>query len=127
MKEIIYSKRAPQPVGAYNQAVKVGGFLYTAGQIAIDPFTNELVCGGVEEQTLQVMKNLEEILIAAGVSFDHVIKTTIFLTDLNDFSVFNKIYSTFFDEDLAPARSTVEVCALPKGAKIEVELVARLL
>jgi len=126
MKEIIYSKHAPEPLGPYSQAVKVGDVLYTAGQIPIDPVRNELVSGGIEEQTLQVMKNLEHILMAADTSFDRVIKATVFLIDLNDFSAFNKIYGTFFDEASAPVRSTVEVAALPKGARLEIELVVGL-
>jgi 2-iminobutanoate/2-iminopropanoate deaminase len=126
MKEIIYSKHAPEPLGPYSQAVKVGDVLYTAGQIPIDPASNELVSGGIEEQTLQVMKNLEHILMAADTSFDRVIKATVFLIDLNDFSAFNKIYGTFFDEASAPVRSTVEVAALPKGARLEIELVVGL-
>jgi len=126
MKEIIYSKHAPEPLGPYSQAVKVGDVLYTAGQIPVDPASNELVSGGIEEQTLQVMKNLEHILMAADTSFDRVIKATVFLIDLNDFSAFNKIYGTFFDEASAPVRSTVEVAALPKGARLEIELVVGL-
>jgi 2-iminobutanoate/2-iminopropanoate deaminase len=124
MKEIIYSKNAPNPLGPYNQAVKIADVLYTAGQIPVDPKTNELVAGGIEEQTEQVMKNLEAVLIAANTSFKQMIKTTVFLTDLNDFSTFNKIYGRFFDEAAAPARSTVEVTALPKGALVEIEGIA---
>jgi len=126
MKEIICTKNAPAPLGPYNQAVKINSTLYTAGQIPIDPATNEFVAGGIQEQTLQVMKNLEQVLKTADTSFEQVIKTTVFLADLNDFAAFNEVYATFFNEATAPARSTVEVSALPKGALVEIELIAAL-
>ena len=126
MKEIICTKNTPAPLGPYNQAVKINSLLYTAGQIPIDPATNEFVAGGIQEQTLQVMKNLEQVLKTADTSFEQVIKTTVFLADLNDFAAFNEVYATFFNEATAPARSTVEVSALPKGALVEIELIAAL-
>jgi 2-iminobutanoate/2-iminopropanoate deaminase len=126
MKEIICTKNAPAPLGPYNQAVKINSTLYTAGQIPIDPATNEFVAGGIQEQTMQVMKNLEQVLKTADTSFEQVIKTTVFLADLNDFAAFNEVYATFFNEATAPARSTVEVSALPKGALVEIELIAAL-
>ena len=126
MKEIICTKNTPAPLGPYNQAVKINSTLYTAGQIPIDPATNEFVAGGIQEQTLQVMKNLEQVLKTADTSFEQVIKTTVFLADLNAFAAFNEVYATFFNEATAPARSTVEVSALPKGALVEIELIAAL-
>ena len=119
--EKIYTNQAPEPVGPYSQAIKVSGFLYCSGQIGIDPATNALVNGSIEEQTLQIMKNVSKVLMEAGYSFDDVVKTTCFLNDMNDFSIFNKIYSEYFVSK--PARSCVEA-KLPKGALAEVEVIA---
>lgn len=121
MKEIIYTKNAPEPVGPYSQAIKANGFLYCSGMIAINPLDNTFLNGSIEEQTTQVMKNIEALLKASGYSFNDVIKTTCFLDDMGNFSVFNEIYAKYFISK--PARSCVEA-KLPKGAKVEVEIVA---
>lgn len=121
MKEIIYTKNAPEPVGPYSQAIKANGFLYCSGMIAINPLDNTFLNGSIEEQTTQVMKNIEALLRASGYSFNDVIKTTCFLDDMGNFSVFNEIYANYFISK--PARSCVEA-KLPKGAKVEVEIVA---
>ena len=121
MKEIIYTKNAPEPVGPYSQAIKANGFLYCSGMIAINPQNNTFLNGSIEEQTTQVMKNIEALLRASGYSFNDVIKTTCFLDDMTNFSVFNEIYANYFISK--PARSCVEA-KLPKGAKVEVEIVA---
>ena len=121
MKEIIYTKNAPEPVGPYSQAIKANGFLYCSGMIAINPLDNTFLNGSIEEQTTQVMKNIEVLLKASGYSFNDVIKTTCFLDDMTNFSVFNEIYANYFISK--PARSCVEA-KLPKGAKVEVEIVA---
>ena len=116
---------APEPVGPYNQAIKAGNFLYCSGQIAINPETNEINCqGDIKGETIQVLKNLEAVLIAGGSSLDDVIKTTIFLIDLNNFNEVNKIYKEFFKSEPTPARACVEVSSLPKGVLIEIDCVA---
>ena len=122
-KQIISTERAPAAVGPYSQAVKVGHFVYTAGQIPLDPQTGSLVEGGIEAQTKQVMQNLTAVLEAAGSSLTQIVKTTIFVTDINDFATVNQVYGSFFTES-PPARSTVQVAALPLGAKVEIEAVA---
>lgn len=122
-KQIISTQHAPGAVGPYSQAVRIGDLVYTAGQIALVPQTGKLVEGGIEEQTRQVMKNLAAILEAAGTSLVNVVKTTIFLTDMNDFAKVNQVYGSFFD-NAPPARSTVQVSALPLGAQIEIEAIA---
>ena len=124
-KQIISTHYAPAAVGPYSQAVRVDHLIYTAGQIALIPQTGKLVEGGIEEQTQQVMKNLAAILEAAGSSLVNVVKTTIFLTDINDFAKVNQVYGSFFS-DAPPARSTVQVSALPLGAKVEIEAIATL-
>ena len=123
MKETIKSSKAPQALGAYSQAIKAGDYLLTSGQIAIDPKTNVLVEGGIEAQTKQVMENLKEVLLAGGVNFDDVVKTTIFIVDMGDFVAVNKVYETYFASSL-PARSCVGVASLPKAALVEIEVVA---
>ncbi len=124
MKKVVETSKAPAAIGPYSQAVVYDGrLIFTAGQIGIDPVTGELVPGGVEAQTERVMQNLAAILDAGLSSFDRVIKTTIFLTDISNFAVVNRIYAGFFD-DKPPARSTVQVAALPKGALVEIECVA---
>lgn len=125
MKQIINSENAPAPVGPYSQAVKVGSMLYCSGQIAIDPATNEVFKGDVKLQTERVMKNIEAVLKAAGGGFPNVVKTTIFLTDMNDFAAVNEVYAKAFT-GAPPARSTVAVAALPKGVNVEIEVVASL-
>jgi 2-iminobutanoate/2-iminopropanoate deaminase len=122
-KEIIATTNAPQAIGPYSQAVRVGSFVHTAGQIAIDPETNAFVTGDVAVQAEQVMKNLQAILAASGTSLENVIKTTIFLRYMKDFGAVNEVYGRFFGE-LKPARSTVAVSALPLKALVEIEAVA---
>ncbi|GAB4356121.1 MAG: RidA family protein [Cyanophyceae cyanobacterium] len=124
--EIIRTDRAPAPVGPYNQAVIASGrTLYASGQIAIDPATNQLVHGGdVAKQTEQVMRNLAAVLDAAGATFAHVVKTTIFLKNMDDFATVNGVYAQFFDEATAPARATVEVARLPKDVLVEIDCIA---
>lgn len=122
-KEIIATPNAPQAIGPYSQAVRVGSFVHTAGQIAIDPATGQLVPGDVSAQAEQVMKNLTAVLAAAGTSLDNVVKTTIFLRFIKDFGAVNEVYGKFFGEG-KPARSTVAVSALPLKALVEIEVVA---
>jgi len=119
-KQIIYTEKAPKPVGPYSVAVKVGNMVFTAGQVGLDPLTEEVVRGGVEAETRQVLTNLKHVLEAAGSSLEQVVKTTVFLRDMGDFTVMNKVYAEFFNQD-APARSTVQVGGLPKGAAVEIE------
>ena len=120
----IFTENAPKPIGPYSQAVIVDGkFVYTAGQVAIDPATNQLIQGDIKVQTRQVLKNVEAILTAAGASMNSVVKTTVFLKDLNDFGAMNEVYAEFFSGS-APARSTVEVARLPRDMKVEIEAVA---
>jgi len=126
MKQIIKTNKAPAPIGPYTQAVKCGSLLYTSGQIPVSPETGAKVEGGIKEQTVQVLENLKAVLAEAGTSLDNVIKTTVFLQDMGDFAIFNGIYAEYFDEENAPARSTVQVAALPIGALVEIELVAEL-
>jgi len=126
-KKIIATTDAPAAIGPYSQAVRVGDMLFTSGQIPIDPKTGNLVEGGITEQTHQVLKNLGAVLAAAGVSFDHVVKTTVFLKNMGDFAAMNEVYATVFAAKgvLPPARSTVEVAALPKGSLVEIECLAK--
>ncbi len=124
MKKIIYSQNAPAPIGPYSQAVMVGNMLYTSGQIALNPDTMELVLDNIEAETKQVMENLKALLEAAEMSFEHVLKATIFITDMNNFARINSVYSTYFDEATAPARETVQVAALPKFVNIEISVIA---
>ena len=121
--EIISTDHAPAAVGPYSQAIKVGGFVYTAGQIALVPALGQLVEGGIEAQTQQVMQNLTAVLEAAGAGLEDVVKTTIFVTDMADFAAVNQVYGSFFNSSL-PARSTVQVSALPLGANVEIEAIA---
>lgn len=122
-RQIISTEHAPAAVGPYSQAVQAGDFIYTAGQIPLVPETGNLVEGGIEEQTQQVMKNLASVLEAAGSSLANIVKTTIFVTNLADFATINQVYGSFF-ENKPPARSTVQVAALPLGATVEIEAVA---
>ena len=121
--ETIRTESAPQAIGPYSQGIIANGMLFASGQIALDPATGELVGTTIEEQSAQVMRNVAGLLAAAGTDFDHVVKTTCFLADINDFAAFNEVYALSFGEHL-PARSAVGVAALPKGALIEVEVVA---
>ncbi|MFI5252692.1 MAG: RidA family protein [Bacteroidota bacterium] len=125
-KKIIYTPQAPKPIGPYSQGIVASGaMLYTAGQIPIDPTSNQLVEGDIKAQTRQVMKNIEAILKQAGSSFSAVIKTTVFIKDMNEFPAMNEIYGEYFKEN-PPARSTVEVARLPKDVRIEIEIIASL-
>lgn len=120
----ILTDKAPKPIGPYSQAILVDGkFLYCAGQVALDPKTGQLVQGDIRVQTRQAIKNIEQVLIAGGASLDNVVKTTVFLSDMNEFAAMNEVYGEFFSS-IAPARSTVEVARLPKDAKVEIEAVA---
>lgn len=121
MKKVIRTDAAPAPVGPYSQAIQAGSYLFCSGQIAIDPKTNEVVLGSVQEQTELVMKNIEGVLKAAGASWNQIVKTTIFLTNMQDFPKVNEIYGRYFPEN-PPARSTIAVAALPKGVNVEVEV-----
>lgn len=124
MSEKISTKSAPAAIGPYSQAVKAGGFVFTSGQIALDPATGEIVAGGIAEQAERVMKNLEAVLAAAGTGFDRAVKTTCFLADIGDFAAFNEVYGRYITS--SPARSCVAVKDLPKGALVEVEVVAEI-
>jgi 2-iminobutanoate/2-iminopropanoate deaminase len=119
----ILTDLAPAPIGPYSQAIIAGGFVYTAGQIALDPATKNLVEGDIKVQTERVLKNVEAILKAAGTSMKAVVKTTVFLKDMGEFAQMNEVYAKFFSES-APARSTVEVARLPKDVKVEIEAIA---
>lgn len=122
-KTIISTTNAPAAIGPYEQGIKVGPFIFTSGQIPIDPETNESVTGGIEEETKQVLRNIEEVLRAAGSSLNNVIKVTVYLKDISNFALMNKVYGSFFTES-KPARSCVEVCDLPKNAGVEMDAVA---
>lgn len=124
MKKIITTPNAAAPIGPYNQAILIEGFLYTSGQIALDPETGNTLFNSIETETNRVMKSLEAILKAADMGFEHVIKTSIFISDMDNFSTINEIYGSFFDEDVAPARETVQVAKLPKNANVEISLIA---
>ena len=124
MKKIISTPNAPAPIGPYNQAVFAGDTLYISGQIPLDPKTGELVSGDIAEETKMVMQNLEAILIEAGLTFEHVVKSSIFLSDMNSFAAVNAVYATAFDEQTAPARETVEVANLPKFVNVEISMIA---
>ena len=123
MKKIISTSEAPGAIGPYSQAIRSGSFLFCSGQIPLDPKSGQIVPGDIAAQTRRVLDNIAGILKAEGLTFDHVVKTTIFLTNLGDFQTVNEIYGSYFKQD-PPARSTVEVSALPKGANVEIEVVA---
>jgi 2-iminobutanoate/2-iminopropanoate deaminase len=125
MRRTIVTDRAPHAIGPYAQAVQVGEWIFVSGQIAVDPETGELVRGGIEEQTDRVLQNLRAILEAAGSSLENVVKTTVYLADLNDFSKMNEVYARYFPGE-KPARATVEVSRLPRDARIEMEAIATL-
>ena len=122
-KEIIATEKAPRAIGPYSQAVKAGGFVFCSGQIPLDPATGELSGGNISEQTGRVMENIAAVLTAAGLTFGDVVKSTIYLADLADFAAVNEVYGKRFHSD-PPARSTVEVKGLPKGAGVEIEVIA---
>ncbi len=125
MLEKIFTPNAPAPIGPYNQAVRSGDFVFCSGQIPLDPVSGEIVPGDVSAQTRQVMKNVEAVLTAADATFASVVKTTIFLIDMNDFAAVNAVYGEYFVET-PPARSTVAVAALPRGSRVEIEVTALL-
>lgn len=122
-KEVIHTDNAPKAVGPYSQAIMAGNTLFCSGQIAIDPKNNEVLKVSVKEQTHQVMKNIDAVLKQAGLSYGHIVKSTIFVTDMNDFATVNEVYSSYLQAPY-PARSTVGVAALPKGVNVEIEVVA---
>ncbi len=123
MKQIIQTDRAPQAIGPYSQAIKARGFVYASGQIPIDPTTGQFVDGGIKEQTEQVMKNVAAVLEAAGSRLDRIVKTTVFLADMEEFAAMNEVYAKFFLSD-PPARATVQAAGLPRNARVEIEVVA---
>jgi 2-iminobutanoate/2-iminopropanoate deaminase len=123
MKSIIQTDKAPAPIGPYSQAVQSGNMLFISGQIAIDPATNQLISGGIKEEAKQVMNNLEAVLKTADFSFEHIVKTSIFLSDMNHFSDVNEIYGSYFHSDF-PARETVAVLGLPKNVNVEISVIA---
>jgi len=123
MKSPLHSVHAPQPIGPYTQAIRAGDFVFLSGQIALDPATGKLAGNNAAEQAAQVVKNIKAILTAAGLTFDEVVKTTIFLKNMDDFAKVNEVYGEFFDKD-PPARSTVSVAALPMNALVEIEVIA---
>jgi 2-iminobutanoate/2-iminopropanoate deaminase len=125
MKDIVLTDRGPKPIGPYSQAVKSNGFVFISGQVALDPKSNEFVGADVRQQTERVLENLKAILEASGVSFNHVVKTTVFLKDMNDFSAMNEVYARYFTA-APPARSTVQAARLPKDALVEIDLIASL-
>ena len=124
MKKIIFTDKAPAPIGPYNQAVLVGNTLYTSGQIALNPTTMELVLDNIETETKQVMENMKAVLEAAEMTFENVAKTTIFIMNMEDFARINSVYGSYFDEKIAPARETVQVAFLPKGVNVEISMIA---
>ncbi len=124
MKKIIKTKNAPAPIGPYSQAILINNTLYSSGQIAIDPATGDLVTDNIEKETSQVMQNIKAVLAAAEMSFDQVIKTTIFISNMDDFAKINEIYGSYFDENNAPARETVQVAKLPKNVNVEISIIA---
>lgn len=125
MKKIVKTSKAPAPIGPYNQAVLTGNMLYTSGMIAIDPATNELALGNsIKEETTLVMENLKAILEESGMTFENVVKTSIFISDMNNFSLINEVYGQYFNSETAPARETVEVANLPKFVNVEISCIA---
>lgn len=122
-KSVVYSKRAPEPIGPYSQAVQAGNMLFISGQIAIDPASGNIDKSDIQKETMQVMKNIQEILSAAGLNFSHVVKTSIFLKDMNNFPKVNEIYGQYFQQQ-PPARETVEVSRLPKDVNVEISCIA---
>jgi 2-iminobutanoate/2-iminopropanoate deaminase len=125
MKDIVLTDRGPKPIGPYSQAVKSNGFVFVSGQVALDPKTNEFVGSEVRQQTERVLENLKAILEASGVSLNQVVKTTVFLKDMNDFTAMNEVYARYFVA-APPARSTVQAARLPKDALVEIDLIASL-
>jgi 2-iminobutanoate/2-iminopropanoate deaminase len=125
MKDVVLTDKGPKPIGPYSQAIKAGGFLFASGQVALDPHSNDFLPGDVRQQTERVLENIKGILEAGGVNLHHVVKTTVFLKDMNDFAAMNEVYGKYFTV-APPARSTVQVARLPKDALVEIEVVAAL-
>jgi 2-iminobutanoate/2-iminopropanoate deaminase len=125
MKDVVLTARGPKPIGPYSQAIKSNGFLFVSGQVALDPQSGEFVAADVRQQTERVLENVKAILEVAGASFHHVVKTTVFLKDMNDFAAMNEVYARYFSA-APPARSTVQVTRLPKDALVEIEVIASL-
>ena len=123
MKEVVFTEKAPKPIGPYSQAVKLGGFVFVSGQIPIDPRTGEVVKGGIKEQTRQVLENVKAVLEAAGLTLDDVVMSFVFLADMSEFGDFNEVYSQYFKEK-PPARVTVAVKSLPKDVRVEIAVIA---
>ncbi|WP_117885424.1 RidA family protein [Aureibaculum luteum] len=124
MKTIITTSKAPAPIGPYNQAVLVNGMLFTSGQIAFDPATGNLILEDIQSETKQVMENLKAVLAEAELTFENVVKTSIFIADMNDFAKINEIYGAYFNDETAPARETVQVACLPKNVNVEISMIA---
>jgi 2-iminobutanoate/2-iminopropanoate deaminase len=124
MRQPVSTDQAPKAIGPYSQAIRAGQFLFLSGQVGFDPATGQLVPGGIAEQTHRVLQNIGAVLSAAGLSLDHVVKTTVFLADMNDFAAMNEIYATYFKSP-APARSTVQAARLPRDARVEIEIIAQ--
>jgi len=124
MKKIINTSKAPAPIGPYNQAVLNGNTLYTSGQIALHPESGELVLTDIKSETKQVMENMKAVLAAADMTFSNVVKSSIFISNMNDFSEINEVYATYFEPETAPARETVEVANLPKFVNVEISMIA---
>ena len=124
MKKIIFTESAPMPIGPYSQATLISNTLYTSGQIALHPITMELVVSDIEAETKQVMDNLKAVLLAANMTFENVMKTTIYVMDMSNFGRINSVYSSYFNEKTAPARETIQVAGLPRGVNIEISMIA---
>ena len=124
MKKIIFTEKAPAPIGPYNQAVLSGNTLYASGQIAINPASGELVTDNINDETTQVMQNIAAILEAANMTFENVVKATIFIMDMNNFGAINSVYGSYFNEKTAPARETVQVACLPKNVNVGISIIA---
>jgi len=125
MKDVVLTDKGPKPIGPYSQAIKINGLIYLSGQVALDPRNNEFIGGDIAQQTERVMENVKAILEAGGSNLNHVVKTTVFLKDINDFAAMNEVYGRFF-KAAPPARSTVQVARLPKDALVEIEVIASL-
>jgi 2-iminobutanoate/2-iminopropanoate deaminase len=125
MKDVVLTEKGPKPIGPYSQAIKSGGFLFASGQVALDPRSNEFLAGDIRQQTERVLENVKAILEAGGANLHHVVKTTVFLKDMNDFTAMNEVYGKYFSA-APPARSTVQVARLPKDALVEIEVIASL-
>ena len=126
MKKIIKTENAPKPIGPYNQAVIAGNYMFISGQISLNPKNGELITSEIKKETTQVMENLKAILSEASLTFENVVKTTIFLSDMNDFSSVNEIYGSYLNNSTAPARETVQVSKLPVGVNVEISMIAML-